>query len=141
MPNVIVSIPVLLAGLYLIGLSAVAIVSPRRAESFLSGFAMSAFAHYLELAVRLLVGAALVAYAPQMKSPGLFAAFGWVVVVTTIGLFAVPWRWHRRFAEWSVPLATRNMVLFAFGSLAAGSFVLVSLVLGPGLEHWRRALG
>jgi uncharacterized protein YjeT (DUF2065 family) len=141
MPNVIGLVPVLLAGFYLVGLGVVALVSPQRAKSFLSGFAGSAFVHYLELSVRLVVGAALVSYAPQMKSASLFAALGWMVVLTTLGLFLVPWRWHRRFAAWSVPHATRNMSLFAFGSLAAGIFVLVSLALGPGLDHWRGAIG
>jgi hypothetical protein len=41
----------------------------------------------LELLVRLKAGAALVSNAPQMKSPNLFAAIGWVVLLTTIGLF------------------------------------------------------
>lgn len=138
MPDVIVAVPILLAGLYLIGLAVVAAALPRRAEIFLSGFARSAFVHYLELSVRLVVGAALVSHAPQMRLPGLFAVLGWIVVGTTIVLSVVPWRWHRRFAEWSVPLATRNMVLFALGSLAAGVFVLVSLVPGPaaGESFW-----
>lgn len=140
MLNLLAMVAVLLTGLYLAGLAALAFVSPHRAKRFLSSFASSAFAHFLELAVRLAAGAALVAYAPRMKFPGLFAVAGWVVVATTIGLFAIPWQWHRRFALWSVPLATRNMALFGLGSLAAGIFVLLSVVLGPGLEHLRLAI-
>jgi uncharacterized protein YjeT (DUF2065 family) len=139
MPDVLVAVPVLLAGLYLVALAALALVSPQRAKRFLSSFAGSAAAHFLELFVRLVVGAALVSYAPRMKVPGVFTVFGWVLVVTTIGLLAVPWRWHSRFATWSVPHATRNMRLFALGSLAAGIFVLLSVVLGPGVEHWTLA--
>jgi uncharacterized protein YjeT (DUF2065 family) len=139
MANLLVSVPVLLAGLYMVGLAALALVSPGRAKRFLSSFASSASAHFFELFVRLVVGAALVLYAPYMKFPGVFAVFGWVIVVTTIGLLAVPWRWHRRFATWSVPYATRNMRLFALGSLAVGVFVLLSVVLGPGIEHWTLA--
>lgn len=126
-------VPVLLAGLYLVGLAVVALVEPRTARLFLSGFASSAAAHYVELSVRLVVGAALVLHAPRMKFSGLFLVFGWVVIVTTIGLFAVPWRWHHRFATWSVPFATRHMVPFALGSLAGGVFVLLSLIWGAGL--------
>lgn len=121
-------LPVLLAGLYLVGLGIVALVSPQKAKLFLSGFAGSAFAHVLELFVRLAVGAALVSYAPHMRFPGVFSLFGWVLIGTTIILFAVPWRWHRRFAEWSVPIATRRMALFALGALAGGIFVLLSLM-------------
>ena len=140
MIDLLVSVPVLLAGLYLVALAAVALISPQRAKRFLESFASSAPAHFFELFVRLVVGAALVLYAPQMKFPGLFAVFGWVMVVTTIGLLAIPWRWHRRFAAWSVPHATRNMRLFALGSLAAGVFIVLSVVLGPGLERWRLAI-
>jgi hypothetical protein len=140
MADLLVSVPVLLAGLYLVALAAVALVSPQTAKRFLSSFAGSAPAHFLELFVRLVVGAALVSYAPQMRFPGLFTVFGWVMVVTTIGLLAVPWRWHRRFATWSVPYATRNMWLFAIGSLTVGVFLLLSVVLGPGVEYWRLAI-
>lgn len=139
MADVLASVPVLLAGLYLVALAAVALVSPGRAKRFLASFASSAAAHFFELFVRLVVGAALVLYAPQMKFPGVFTVLGWVIVVTTIGLLAVPWRWHRRFAAWSVPYATRDMRLFALGSLTVGLSVLLSVVLGPGFEHWRLA--
>ncbi|MBX7221970.1 MAG: hypothetical protein K1Y36_18605 [Blastocatellia bacterium] len=131
--NVLISLPVLLSGLYLVGLGVVAFAAPHRAKLFLSGFAISAFAHYFELCVRFVIGGALVWYAPHMKFPSLFMVFGWVLVVTTIGLCAIPWRWHHRFAAWSVPLATRNMALFGLGSLTGGIFLLLSVVLGPGI--------
>lgn len=140
MVTVLASVLVLLAGLYLIGLAAVAFVLPQRAKVFLSSLASSAIAHYFEIFVRFVIGAALVMYAPQMKFASIFLLFGWVLVVTTIGLLAVPWRWHHRFASWAVPFATRNMPLFALGSFVGGVFVLLSVLLGPGLDHWRAAL-
>lgn len=130
--NVAASVPVLLAGLYLIALAAVAFVAPHRAKRFLSGFASSASAHFVELCLRLVVGAALVLYARQMKFTSVFVAFGGLVILTTLILFAIPWRWHQRFAVWSVPFATRNMALFGIGSLAGGAFLLLSVVCGPG---------
>ena len=131
------SVLVLLAGLYLIGLATIAFVSPQRAKVFLASMASSAFAHYLELSVRFVIGAAFVMYAPQMKLANVFLLLGWVIIATTIGLLAVPWRLHHRFASWSVPQATRNMPLFALGSLAGGVFVLLCMLLGPGLDHLR----
>jgi hypothetical protein len=125
-------VAVLLAGVYLVGLGAAALVRPQRAKRFLSGFASSARVHFLELAARLVVGAALVLHAPQMRVPGLFVVFGWVLVVTTAGLAVVPWKWHQRFASWSVPQATRHMALFGLGSLAGGIFVLASVLLDAG---------
>lgn len=137
MATLFISVPVLCAGLYLVSLAVIALISPQKATRFLSGFANTAFAHFLELFIRVVIGIVLVLYAPQMKYASLFLVFGWVLVFTTVGLLALPWRWHHRFAKWSVPLATRNMVLFALGSLAVGIFVLLSVAFGPGFEQWR----
>jgi hypothetical protein len=126
------ALPVAAAGLYLVGLGVVAIVSPDRARRFLARFASSARAHFTELMLRLIVGAALVLSAPLMRFSAIFIVFGWILIGTTIALFAVPWRLHYRFASWSVPMATRYMPLLAVGSLAAGVFLLVSLLLRPG---------
>lgn len=122
---------VALAALYLLGLGAAALVAPARATRFLSGFAGSARAHYLEMSIRLVVGGALVAHAPEMLLPAFFTAFGWVLVITTAGLLATPWRWHQRFAQRTVPRLTRRLWLVALVSLALGAFMLAA-VLAPG---------
>jgi len=122
---------VLLSGAYLMSLAAVVFLSPRRARVFLTSMASSAVAHYLEVTIRLVVGTALVIYSPQMLLADIFRLFGWVIIVTTFGLLALPWKWHHRFATWSVPYATRNLTLFGLGSLAGGVFVLAAVVFGP----------
>ncbi len=99
-------------------------------EAFLGSFASSPSTHLLELSLRLAVGVALVLYAPHMRFPELFRIFGWVVVASTIGLLAVPWRWHHRFARWSVPLATKRLRLLATGSLVIGAFIILSVLFG-----------
>ena len=103
MINSLASILVLLAGFYLISLAGLLLVSPARGKRFLGGFASSAFTHYFELAIRLIVGVAVLLHAPRMLFSGFFVILGWVLVLTTAGLFAVPWQWHRRFAQWGVP--------------------------------------
>lgn len=119
---------VLLTGLYLLALAIAAFVAPQTARSFLASFASSPTAHYLELLIRLLVGAAFVVGASHMKFSSAFSLFGWVVIATTVVLLAMPWHWHHRFAAWSVPLATRNMAVFAIGPLLAGSLVVLSVI-------------
>jgi hypothetical protein len=120
---------VLAAGIYLVVLGAISAVRPESAKRFLATFASSVQAHFLELFVRFVIGFALILSAPQMRFSALFVVFGWALVGTTIVLLAIPWRWHRRFARWSVPLATRSMTLFAIGPLAGGVLVLASLLL------------
>src|SRR5918995_1464343 len=130
MMNLLASILVLLAGLYLIGFALVLLLSPARATRFLGGFASSAFTHYLELVLRLIAGVGILLYAPHMLFSNFFAIFGWILVVTTVGLFAVPWHWHQRFAQWGLPYATRNLKLVAGASFVFGGFVITSLILG-----------
>ena len=123
---------VLLAGLYLVALAAFSVIYPARAVRFLEAFASSASAHLLELSLRLTAGVAILLYAPHMRFTGIFRFLGWVLVATTIGLFAIPWRRHQRFARWAVPFATRRLGLFAIGSLALGLFIVLSVLFGRG---------
>ncbi|HLM66696.1 MAG TPA: hypothetical protein VK358_04170, partial [Longimicrobium sp.] len=99
---------------------------------FLGGFASSARTHSLELALRLGAGGAMVVYAPGMRFPDTFAFVGWMLVITTAALAAVPWRWHQRFARWAVPQALPHLKLVGAASILLGSLVLASVILGPG---------
>ncbi len=105
-------------GVYLFGLAGVISMRPRLAERFLESFASSARAHYTEQTLRLIAGGAMVIFAPSMWYPGLFTLFGWLIVVTTVGLLLMPWQWHHAFAKWVIPLAIRHMKLLALGAFA-----------------------
>jgi hypothetical protein len=121
---------VALTGLYFTALGVTVLTRPDRATRFLLGFAGSPAAHYTELSVRLVVGAALVLAAPQLIFSGAFKLFGWVLLGTTACLLLVPWRWHQRFAQQAVPRAIRHIALIGVASLALGGFMLAALVRG-----------
>jgi len=130
MINLLAAILVWLTGLYLLSFALVMLLAPDRAKGFLGGFANSAFTHYLELGLRLLAGVAILLYAPQMLFSKFFVMFGWIIVVTTALLSAVPWQWHQRFAQWGVPYATRNLKLVAGASFVFGGFVIAAIIFG-----------
>ena len=121
---------VVLGGLYLLALGVASLVVPARASRFLLGFAGSQAAHFAELALRFVVGAALVSHAPRMYLSGAFNLFGWVLLVTTACLLFVPWRWHHRFARQAVPRATRHIRLFGLACLAIGGLILAAVARG-----------
>ena len=129
MVSTIALLGVLLAGFYLVGLAVLSFIKPATARKFLLGFAGSALAHYLEMAIRLAVGGAFVLRAPLMKLPVVFSIFGWVLIITTACLLALPWRTHRRLAQHAVPHALRRLRLFGLASLALGGLILLSAVL------------
>ncbi len=121
---------VVVIGLYFCALGAVALIQPAHANRFLLGFASSPRVHYIELFIRLLAGAALVVYAPHMIAQDAFSLFGWVLILTTVCLFILPWRWHHRFAQQMVPRATRYITLIGLSSLILGVFIFAAVIRG-----------
>lgn len=119
---------VLLAGIFMAGLGAACLFAPALARRFLLGFASSMALHFLELAIRLVVGGALLVVAPSMAYPRVFAAAGAVLVITTVVLALVPWRWHRHFAQRTVPGVLRFLPWLGLSSMSLGGFVVFSLV-------------
>ncbi len=112
---------------FLLGLSTTIVLAPSRAERFLLGFASSARTHYAEQAVRLLVGAAIVHVAQSTGFPGVFTVFGWAMLVSTVGLLLIPWQWHHNFAARVMPPVLKQPKLFALGSLALATFIVVGM--------------
>ena len=113
--------------LFLIGLAVVIADRPSLAERFLRSFASSARAHYTEQGLRLLVGAALVTLADSMRHPELFKLFGWIIVISTVGLLLIPWQWHHKFSTRVMPPVYRHMRLFALGAIALAALILYGL--------------
>ena len=130
MIEAVTSAVVVAAGAFFIALGAASLLAASRASKFLLGFAGSSAKHYVELAVRFVVGGAFVLHAPHMLFPRVFNVLGWALVATTAGLFLVPWGWHRRFAERAVPEALRFLPLLGVSSATLGGLVLLAVFGG-----------
>jgi hypothetical protein len=115
---------VALAGVFLLALGAMALFRPSWVGCFLLGFASSSTKHYVELSIRLLVGAAFVLAAPSMVASAVVSGTGWVLLLTTGVMFCIPWRVHRAFAERTVPQALAFLPFLGLASAAAGAAVL-----------------
>lgn len=107
-------------GLFLIGLSGIAFANPALAERFFMSFASSARAHYIEQVSRLLLGVSLVVLSPAMWQASIFRVIGWAIVISSVGLMLLPWRWHHHFGQWALPTVVRHMRLYAVGLFAFG---------------------
>lgn len=124
MVTILAGAVVLISAAYLLGLGILAIATPTRAFSYLRRFASTLPLHVLELLARFAVGAAFVGYASRMQFSDVFHMFGTILVVTTVGLAVIPWRWHQQIAQTSVPAVERYLPLMGLASIAAGAFVL-----------------
>jgi hypothetical protein len=76
--------------MFLFGLAITIVTKPQSAEQFLRSYASSARAHYTEQVVRLIVGTAIVILAPSMWFSDILNIFGWIIIITTIGLLLIP---------------------------------------------------
>lgn len=130
MADVLASAVIVAAGLYLVVLGVGCFIRPNSSSKFLLGFASSGFFHYLELALRVVVGVSLVHASPGLSFPTIFNVFGWVLIVTSVAMFVVPWRWHQQFAQRAVPQALRYIKLLAVSSIALGVVLVASVVVG-----------
>ena len=119
---------VLFFSLFLIVLGGTSLFAPARAKTFLLGFATSAFTHYLEMAVRLVVGFSILFQAPNLIYAGAFTIFGGMLIGTSAVLLLLPWKWHRRFAEKAVPQALEYLPFVGVVSIALGAVLLVVLL-------------
>lgn len=127
---------VLASAAYLVALGGSALFRPALASRFLGGFATTQTLHVLELALRIVAGGAFVISAPRLALGDAVAAFGWVLVVTSLVLALVPWRVHQRFAAWSVPQALAYLPMIGVASLAGG-LALMAAVFLPHVARWR----
>jgi hypothetical protein len=121
---------VVIMALYLLALGVAALLIPAKASSFLMGFASTPSIHFAELFLRLVAGAALVQYAPNMHFSSAFRLFGWVLLISAAALVFVPWRWHRRFTEKAVSRVTSYIALVGVASAAFGGLVLFAVTWG-----------
>lgn len=116
-----------LSGLYLVAFGVASFAAPGAVKRFLLGFATTASRHYGELAARLLVGGAFVHAAPRLPSAALHQVVGWGLLLTTAAMLLVPWRFHRAFAQRTVPAALPFLPVLGGVSLLAGCWVLTTV--------------
>src|SRR5277367_3115894 len=128
----VAAVVVVAFGLLLVVFTGVTFAKPAIAERFLMRFASSARTHYVEQLFRLLIGAALVVLSPAMWQSTMFWLAGWAIVVSSVALMCVPWRWHHRFGELMLPIVVRHLRLYAVGPLAFGALLLYGVFAGDG---------
>jgi hypothetical protein len=128
--NLAAGVVVVACGLFFIALTGVTLTRPAIAERFFMSFATSAWTHYLEQVLRLLVGAALVVLSPGMWRPNVFWLLGWAIVVSSAALMCIPWQWHHRFGERVLPTIVRHLRLYAVGMFAFGALLLYGVFAG-----------
>ena len=129
MTQMIAVLGVLLLSAFLAGQALFILVRPAAGRRYLLAFASTLRLHLLEQGLRLLAGACLITAAALSAWPLFFTTFGWLLIGTSIMLLILPWRWHRRFAQWVMPPLAKVAWLYAVASMLLGMFL--GLLLWP----------
>ena len=96
---------VLAAGLWLMAVAALMALCPGYCLHLFQKMSASLEAsnwrlQLIEQGLRLVVGAALILHAPASGQPLFLAVIGWLVVVSSCLILAMPVRWHGAFGAW-----------------------------------------
>jgi len=88
------------AGIWLIGLGVWMGVRPRQALAVLAAMGGSTLVHFGEMAVRALIGAAIIGAAAGSRAPLVLTLFGGFLIVSAAVLAILPRRWHSNYSRW-----------------------------------------
>lgn len=88
------------AGIWLIGLGAFMLVRPKTALAALGRMGGSAAIHIGEMAVRIIVGGALVIAADASRYPAIITVLGGFLIASAVVLLILPRRWHAAYSTW-----------------------------------------
>ncbi|GAA4363835.1 hypothetical protein [Kangiella marina] len=106
----------------------IVLVDKSKAISFLNAFVKTPWHHFLEQTLRLIVGGAIVVHAPHMAFSEFFGIFGWVIIITSLMLVGLPWRWHHNFAKKIIPTIIKLIHFYGILCLALGIFIIYCLI-------------
>ena len=109
---------ILLFGVFIILVSFLMLLAPKKARSTLRKAGSTNFINYAEITIRLIPAIALIVYADFAKFPVAFSIFGWIMSITSLILYFVPRRIHHAFsmrsADMLTPVYFRLISPFAF---------------------------
>lgn len=115
------------AAAYLLILGTLVFLRPALVHRFFGSLATTWRINFLEAAIRLLIGLALMGVSPATRLPALVFWFGAVLAITAIPLMFLH-RLHQRQASWVIPLTQRILPLMGVIALALGGFIVWATV-------------
>ena len=89
---------VIFFGIFIIFIGFLMFISPNKARTTLRKAGSTNFINYVEITIRLIPAIALILYSDFSKFPEAFLIFGWIMLITSLILYAVPRTIHHKFS-------------------------------------------
>jgi hypothetical protein len=115
---------VLLFGIAILALSVFGIYAPASLLRLVKGVAEQAAGIYVAVAVRLVLGAALIVSAPTSQFPAAFRALGWIAIAAALVLIFTGRERVRRLVGWFAQLSGALVRVWLVFGIAFGAFLI-----------------
>ena len=112
-------------GMFIIFIGFVMIINPKKARETLRQAGSTNFINYAEITIRLIPAISLILYADSSKFPEPFKLFGWIMLITSLILYAIPKKIHHKFSMKSADL----LKPFYFQLISPFAFLFGALII------------
>jgi hypothetical protein len=122
---IIAKLIVIAFGIFIFLCGFLMLFAPKKANDYLIKFGSTNFINYTELAIRTIIGIALIIAADISKFPDIFKIAGWFMVITALILCCVPRQIHHNFSV----KAAEILKPFYFQIISPFSFLFGVLII------------
>ena len=112
-------------GMFIIFIGFVMIINPKKARETLRQAGSTNFINYAEITIRLIPAISLILFADSSKFPEAFKLFGWIMLITSLILYAIPKKIHHKFSMKSADL----LKPFYFQLISPFAFLFGALII------------
>lgn len=116
---------VLLAGISLCAFAVWGFVAPRKAMAWVKATMHAAWGIWFAVVIRVVLGIALIAYAPSSRFPMIFEIVGWISLIAAVVAVLLGRDRLQKFVDWWLErFAPRVIRLWLLIALAFGGFLV-----------------
>src|SRR5690606_30535371 len=116
---------VIFFGIFIIFIGFVMIINPKKARETLRQAGSTNFINYAEITIRLIPAISLILFADSSKFPEAFKLIGWIMLITSFILYAIPRKIHHQFSMKSADL----LKPFYFQLISPFAFLFGALII------------
>lgn len=116
---------IIIFGFFIFFIGLVMLINPNKARKTLRKAGSTNFINYAEISIRIIPAIALILYSDLSKFPEPFKIFGWIMLITSFVLYAIPRKIHHKFSMKSADL----LKPIYFQLISPLAFLLAGLVI------------
>lgn len=119
---------IILFSILMVTMGLILLIRPKAFSKHLLDHADSITLHVLAAAVRIVLGVALIIYAPLSRSPLALEILGWMALVAGVILALLPPSRFKQLMQWALNAFGRFLPVAALAALAFAAFLIYAVI-------------